>query len=214
MHPKITVIGSTGLVGKQFLESIVEGQYEHVTAITRRSIPTLESNNFIKQSIYDFSDLEAMRLDLQSEALVCALGTTIKTAGSQEAFMRIDHELPLEIAKIALEEGCKTFILISAMGANAQSRIFYSRVKGLLEEELSDLGFEQYHILRPSMLLGDRQESRTGEFLGKLLMQPLSFLIPWKYKPIHASFLASTIHRLLTENMQGKHVWEGKPLFR
>jgi len=213
MSVSISIIGSTGLIGKQFLESISEKDYDQVVAITRRPIPSLTQYPFIRQAIHDFSDLEKMRADLQADVLVCSLGTTIKTAGSQARFMEIDHDLPLEAARIAQAEGCKTFILISAVGANAKSSIFYSRVKGLLEEDLKELGFEKLCILRPGMLLGDRQEKRPGEFIGKLIMQPLNILIPWKYKAIHASTIASTIHRLIANQTQGFQVIEGKDLF-
>ncbi len=213
MARSVTVIGSTGLIGKQFLESVSEGEFKQVTAISRREIPELMGKSFINQTIHDFSDLEAMRPDLKTDILVCALGTTIKTAGSQEAFMRVDHDLPLEIARIAHEAGCQTFILISSVGADAQSSIFYSRVKGQVEAALDELGFNQFHILRPSMLLGERQESRPGEFVGKLILTPLSFLIPWKYKPIHANTVSDKIKRLASWTQPGKYIWEGKSLF-
>ena len=213
MSISISVIGSTGLIGKQFLESISEGDYAQVIAITRRSIPSLEQQLFIKQAIHDFSNLDKLGDDLKTDVLVCALGTTIKTAGSQARFMEIDHDIPLETARIAQAEGCKTFILISAVGANPQSSIFYSRVKGLLEEDLKELDFDRLFILRPGMLLGDRQEKRSGEFIGKLLMQPLNFLIPWKYKAIHSATLVSTIHHLIASQKQGLQIIEGKELF-
>jgi len=154
-----------------------------------------------------------MRNDLKADVLVCALGTTIKTAGSQEEFTRVDHDLPLAIARIAQEEGCQRMILISSVGASAQSSIFYSRTKGLLEEALDDVGFEALHILRPSMLLGDREESRPGEFAGKIFMKPLASLIPWKYRPIQAATVAAAIQRSIASDQAGKQVWEGKALF-
>ncbi|NQT61640.1 MAG: oxidoreductase [Candidatus Marinimicrobia bacterium] len=213
MTTTVTVIGSTGLIGLEFLSNIAEGEYQKVTAITRRQIPSLSDKPFIHQATHNFEDLESMRADLTSDVLVCTLGTTIKTAGSQERFIEIDHDIPLALAKIAREEGCNTFILVSSMGADAHSSIFYSRVKGQLEEALKAVGFPRLHILRPSLLLGDRQESRPGEFLGKLVMQPLSFLIPWKYKPIHASTLAAKIHELIVAGETGIRIWSGKELF-
>ncbi len=214
MTQRICVIGSTGLLGKHFLESISAGDFGKVTAITRRLIPSLNDRTFIKQSIHDFSDLESMRPDLKADVLICTLGTTIKTAGSQDAFVRVDHDLPIEIAKIAKEEGCKSLVLISSVGANAQSKIFYSQVKGKTEEALEKLGFEQFHILRPSMLLGKRQESRPGEFIGKIIMSPLAMMIPWKYKPIHANTIAAKIQALVKASTPGEHIWEGRSLFR
>jgi len=127
--------------------------------------------------------------------------------------MKIDHDLPLEISKIAKEEGCRTMILVSSMGANSKSNIFYRRVKGLLEESLEEIGFEEYHILRPSLLLGKRTEYRPGEYIFKLIMEPLSFIIPWNYKPIQASIIGNTINFLIKENIAGMHIWEGSKLF-
>ena len=210
---KITLIGSSGLIGTHFIEEIDPDDFEVVTAITRRIIPNLENKDFIKQSVHDFLDLEKMRQDLKTDVLVSALGTTIKKAGSKEEFMKIDHDIPLEISRIAQEEGCCTMILISSMGANSKSNIFYRRVKGLLEESLEEIGFEEFHILRPSLLLGKRTEIRPFEYISKLIMDHLSLLIPEKYKPIHASIIAKTIKYLIMEKKSGKHIWEGRKLF-
>ena len=213
LKQKITLIGSTGLIGTHFLEEIHPDDFQVVNVITRRRIPNLENKDFVKQSVHDFSDLEKMRQDLKTDVLVSALGTTIKKAGSKDEFMKIDHDLTLEISRIAQEEGCNTMILISSMGANSESKIFYSRVKGLLEESLEKVGFEEFHILRPSLLLGKRTETRPAEYISKLIMDHLSFLIPWKYRPIHASSISKTIKCLIRENKSGKHIWEGRNLF-
>lgn len=214
MGKSISVIGSTGLVGLEYLRSISEGDYTTVTAVTRRDIPELSDKPFISQVRHDFSDLEKLRADVSSDVLICTLGTTIKTAGSQERFIEVDHDIPLALAKMAFEEGCQTFILVSSMGADASSKIFYSRVKGQLEQALKQIGFHQLHIIRPSMLLGDRKEIRPGEFIGKLLMRPLSFLIPWQYKPIHARTVAAKIKQLSTAEEHGVRFWSGKELFK
>ena len=213
LKQKITLIGSTGLIGTHFLEQISLDDFQNVKAITRRKIPNLEKKDFIKQSVHDFQDLEKMRQDLKTDILVNALGTTIKKAGSKDEFMKIDHDLTLNISKIAKEEGCRTMILISSTGANSKSKIFYSRVKGLLEVALEEVGFEKFHILRPSLLLGKRNEARPAEYISKLLVAHLSILIPWKYKPIHASIIAKTINCIIMEEKSGKHIWEGKKLF-
>ena len=136
LKQKITLIGSTGLIGTHFLEEISPEDFQNVKAITRRRIPNLENKDFIKQSVHDFSDLEKMRQDLKTDVLISALGTTIQKVGSKDKFMKIDHDLPLEISRIAKEEGCRTMIQISSIGANSKSNIFYSRVKSLLELSL------------------------------------------------------------------------------
>ena len=98
LKQKITLIGSTGLIGTHFLEEISPDDFQNVKAITRRRIPNLENKDFIKQSVHDFSDLEKMRQDLKTDVLISALGTTIQKVGSKDEFMKIDHDLPLEIS--------------------------------------------------------------------------------------------------------------------
>ena len=210
---KITLIGSSGLIGTNFLEQIGPNDFQNVKAITRRKILNLENKDFIKQSVHDFSDLEKMRNDLKTDVLVSALGTTIKKAGSKYEFTKIDHDLTLKISKIAKEEGCRTMILISSIGASCESNIFYSKVKGLLEVSLKEIGFEELHILRPSLLLGKRTEVRPAENIFKFIIGHLSFLIPWKYKPIHASIIAKKIKFIIMEKKSGIHIWEGSKLF-
>ena len=160
-----------------------------------------------------FQICKKMRQELITDVLITALGTKIKKAGFKDEFMKIDHDLYLEISRIAQEEGCRTMILISSMGANSKSNIFYNRVKGLLEESLEEIGFEEFHILRPSLLLGKRTEARPAEHISKLIIDHLSFLIPWKYKPVHARIIAKTIKYLIMVNKSGKHIWEGRKLF-
>ena len=127
--------------------------------------------------------------------------------------MKFDHNLPMEISRIAKEEGCRTIILISSIGANSKSKIFYNRVKGLLEESLEDIGFEEFHILRPCLLLGKRTETRPTEYALELVMGFLTFLILWKFRPIHASSISKIIKCLIGETRSGKHIWEGRSLF-
>jgi len=213
LKKKVTLIGSTGLIGTHFLEEISPDDFQYVKAISRRKIPNLDKKHFIKQSVHNFSELEIMRQDLKTDILVTALGTTIKKVGSKDKFIKIDHDLPLKISRIANEEGCRSMILISAIGANEKSNIFYNHVKGLLEIALDEIGFEELHILRPSLLLGKRIDPRPAEYIAKLLMEQLSPLIPWKYKPIHASIIAKKIKCICLEEKPGKHIWEGRKLF-
>lgn len=210
---KLTLIGSSGLVGTNFLEQIDPDDFQNVKAITRRKILNLKNKDFIKQSVHDFSDLEKMRHDLKTDILVSALGTTLKKAGSKNEFMKIDHDLTFKISKIAKEEGCRTMILISSIGANYESKIFYSKVKGLLEISLKEIGFEELHILRPSLLLGKRTEDRPVENISKCIIGHLSFFIPKKYKPIHARIIAKKIKFIIMEKKSGIHIWEGSKLF-
>ncbi|MEK9859511.1 MAG: NAD(P)H-binding protein [Deltaproteobacteria bacterium] len=209
MEQKAVLIGATGLIGSHFLDGLKDNDDLQIHAITRRKIDHLEQKGFIGQSVYDFKDLEAIRPVLKTDILISTFGTTIRNAGSQDEFVRVDHDIPLEISKMAKEEGCKTMILVSSVGADSGSKYFYTRMKGLLEEAIKDLEFETFHIIRPSLLLGNRMEFRLGEYLSG----PLAFMVPWQYRPIHAGTVATFIKYLIKENLQGNFVWEGQKLF-
>jgi uncharacterized protein YbjT (DUF2867 family) len=209
----ITVVGATGLIGAGFLKMACDNpSMGAVMALTRRKIPGISHAAHIRQEIIDFENLADYRHLLHARTAVCAIGTTIKKAGSQENFRNVDYRLPLNIAALAAETGCKKFILISAVGADPDSSVFYSRVKGELERDIQKLPLRTIHIIRPSILLGDRQEFRFGEEIGKRLIQPLSFLIPARYKPVHADVIASKIRDLIGDDSPGVFFYEGKQI--
>ena len=116
------------------------------------------------------------------DTIFCALGTTIKVAGSQGRFRHVDHDLPLLAARLGREHGAQHYLLVSAMGANAKSRIFYNRVKGETENDIRALNYPRLSIARPALLLGDRTEYRRGERIAA----KLGWLMPPSMKPIHA----------------------------
>jgi uncharacterized protein YbjT (DUF2867 family) len=209
----VLVVGSTGLIGGLFLEMIKNNAaYPGVIALTRREIASVRDAANIAQRIVDFDRLETYRHELAATATFCALGTTMKKAGSKEKFRHVDLELPLRIAKIALDNHCRKFILISAIGSDPHSRIFYNQVKGELESEIRKLPFDSIHILRPSFLLGKRDEFRIGEVVGSVFMKPLSPLIPAKYRPVQARTVARRAIDLLGPDLPGVHVYEGAAL--
>jgi uncharacterized protein YbjT (DUF2867 family) len=145
----------------------------------------------------------------------CALGTTIATAGSKEAFYQVDHDLVLAFAKNAKAAGASTFVLVSSVGAEARSSNFYLKVKGEIEKDLESIGFNSLIILRPSMLMGERKEFRLGELIGKgamTLFNPLMFGSLSKYKGIQGKTVAKAMLRLGKENLKGVHVLEGDAL--
>jgi uncharacterized protein YbjT (DUF2867 family) len=211
----VLVVGSTGLIGGAFLNLMRnDPSAGNILALTRRAIPHLEKTRHIQQAIIDFYNLAACGHLIAARTLVCTLGTTIKKAGSKEKFRQVDYQLPMDVASYATKNGCEKLILISAVGADANSSVFYNKVKGELERDIQKLSFQAVHIIRPSLLMGDREEFRLGEEIGKRLIQPFSFLIPDKFKPVHADVIAGKINSLLSDNRQGVYVYEGKQIYQ
>ena len=126
MEQKAVLIGATGLIGSHFLDGLKYDDDLQIHAITRRKINHLEQKDFIGQSGYDFKDLVAIRPGVKTDILISTFGTTIRNAGSQDGFVRVDHDIPLEISKMAKEEGCKSMIIVSSVEADSGSKYFYT----------------------------------------------------------------------------------------
>jgi len=138
----------------------------------------------------------------------CALGTTMRQAGSQDAFRRVDFDYPLSVARTARAAGARHFLLVSAAGADAHSKVFYNRVKGELEEAVRQLGYPSFTIARPSLLLGERSPPRVGEEFAKRL----AWLFPPKWKPVQASQVASALLRSAQADEPGVKVLDNTAL--
>lgn len=203
--PSVTLLGATGLVGRHTLDLLAsDSAFTRVVVVARRRFAEATAPR-VEAHVVDFDRL-AERPDLfRVDQVICALGTTIRAVdGSRERFRAVDYGLPLTAARLALSQGVRHFLLVSALGANAKSRVFYSRVKGELEDALRTMGFRSVTILRPSLLLGDRQEFRLGEEVGKRL----GFLVPGRYRPIHARDVAAALVRSAREDVPGLHILE------
>ena len=187
------VAGSTGLVGKNVLMQLCD-QKEDVIALTRRPISNLPSN--ANELIIDFdSFLEDGSLPKCDHVFIC-LGTTIKTAGSQKNFRKVDIDYCLSIAKKAKDSGAKTLSLISSIGANSSSKNFYLRTKGQLEDAIQEIGFPVVNIFRPSFLVGQRSEKRLYEGVGIMIASFMNlFLVSSarKYRSVKVELLAKTL---------------------
>jgi uncharacterized protein YbjT (DUF2867 family) len=210
----VLIAGATGLIGGTVLTLIAnDPAYREVLAVTRRSIHVDALN--IRQCIVDFGNLEAFGNELVATTAICALGTTIRKAGTKENFRYVDYQLPLNLAKSVLHNNCQQFILVSAVGADPQSGVFYNHIKGSLEAEIKNLPFRSIHILRPSLLLGERNEFRFAEVLAKHCLTPIRKFIPAKYRPIQATEVARRILDILstTTKTYGVHIYEGDTLF-
>jgi len=212
---RVMIAGATGLVGGRFFETAVaDPGYSEIVLLGRRPVPELDTHENVSTLVTDFAGLEAMAPSCKVDAVVCALGTTIKKAGSKERLFEIDCLYTEAAASYARRCGAKTLVVISSIGASAAASSHYLKTKGEMERRVTSMGFQSCHILRPSLLLGDRKEKRFGEALGVRLLSPLSFMIPATYRPIHADILARKINALLKEPGEGVAIHQGTSLFQ
>jgi uncharacterized protein YbjT (DUF2867 family) len=185
------VVGSTGLVGSELVKLLEnDSAFSKITALVRKK--TNHQYSKVEEVVVNFENLPQESFE-NKDVVFCCLGTTIKTAGSKEAFRMVDYEYPFLTAKIAKQKEIKKFAIVTAMGASAKSSIFYNQVKGEIEEALENLGFESLGIFRPSMLLGNRSEVRMGETIGKYVMNLFGWAIPKNYKAIEAKSVAKAM---------------------
>ena len=215
MRRTALVAGGTGLVGGLLLRRLAaDGTFPRVLAVGRRA-PS-EALAGVEALVVDLSELSKLpakgtpRLPSATDAF-CALGTTIRAAGSQEKFRAVDHGLVLAFARAALAAGAKRLILVSSVGADPASSNFYLRVKGEAERDLAALPFEGVAILRPSLLLGERRESRPGERVAALASRALSFVFLGplaRYRPVEADDVAAAMVALARGEVTGRLVVE------
>lgn len=202
--------GATGLVGGHCLELLLhDDAYGQVAVLGRRELGTTHRKSV--QRVVDFDRLAELGDVPRIDDVFCCLGTTMKQAGSEEAFRRVDFTYVYELARLASRHRPGQFLLVSALGANRQSRVFYNRVKGEVEEAIRKLPFDGVHIFRPSLLLSDRRESRPGERLAILAGRALGFVFVGplgRYRPIAARAVAATMVRIAKEAARGVHVYE------
>lgn len=203
------VLGATGLVGRELLQQLLaDRDTKRVVVIARKS--TGVRHEKLDERVIDLAEMEKHADAFAVDDIFCALGTTIKVAGSQERFRFVDHDLPLQAARLGLAHGARHYLIVSSVGANAHSRVFYSRVKGEVEDGLRALGYPRLTIARPSLLEGDRDEFRLGE----RLFSYLGWLMPSTYKPIEARDVARALVALSRDEAMGVRVVESRELRR
>jgi uncharacterized protein YbjT (DUF2867 family) len=207
-----TIIGVTGLIGGYLYELLKEDKsFETIRLIVRRPMPKDDPRTEIK--LVDFNDPESLMLAIDgSDTLFCTVGTTNKKVqGDKEAYRKVDYDIPVKAARFCKMRGCENFALVSAVGANSKSNNFYLKLKGEVEEALRETGLQSVHIMRPSMLLGDRKENRPAEKFGITAMKALSPFFGGslrKYRPIHAKDVARAMINAARENRPGFFVYE------
>jgi uncharacterized protein YbjT (DUF2867 family) len=203
---KALVLGASGLVGTSLLgQLLADNSFSSVSVFVRKSLNI--KNLKLKETIFDFNK-NNKNIELDFDVIFCCIGSTIKKAGSKEAFWQIDYEIPLKILSLAKSANVNTVCLVSAMGANAKSNVYYNKVKGSLENAITTLGFKSYGIFRPSLLLGDRAEFRLGESIGKYFMLTFKIIIPKKYRAISAFKVANSMVKFVKSKTIGTRVFE------
>jgi uncharacterized protein YbjT (DUF2867 family) len=204
------VVGATGLIGGHCLKLLLDDDaYSKVSVITRRQLQLKHEK--LEQCVIDFDQLEHHASFIKANDVFCCLGSTIKKAGSQENFSKVDFAYPYQIAQIASANGSEQFLIVTSIGANPQSSVFYYRIKGEVENAVSTLPFRGVHIFRPSMLLGKREEFRLRDQVGAIVMRMLSFgmIGRWrKFRVIRASAVAHAMIQVAKRNLSGVNVFE------
>jgi uncharacterized protein YbjT (DUF2867 family) len=210
--PKTAILlGASGLVGGFCLQALIEDpHYAHATAFNRRAPTQPAQHPKLAQKVVNFETLIAA--DFQgADDIFCALGTTIRKAGSQEAFRRVDLEYPLAAARAAKQAGATQFVLVSSVGADPSSKNFYLRTKGEVEMELATVGFGTLHVFRPSLLLGKREELRFGERMMTALAPAFNLAMMGglrRYRAISAAVVGRAMVAAAGQNKTGTSFYE------
>ncbi len=199
------LVGASGLVGSELLQLLLNSDgYEKVFTFVRKT--TNINHPKLLETIIDFEKLSTYKDLFKVDDVFCCLGTTIKKAGSQNEFKKVDVDYPFEIAKLSKEMNVQQFSVISSMGADINSSFFYNRMKGTMEKQLTELELNSLNIFRPSLLLGNRNEFRFGEKVSGFLAKYLSFLFFGsfkKYKAIEAKTVALRMIKNAQLNTKG-----------
>ncbi|MVN78603.1 NAD(P)H-binding protein [Hymenobacter sp. HMF4947] len=214
MKKTALLAGATGLVGKALLQLLLASdRYAKVIVVGRR--PLALEHPKLTQVVTDLGQLEAMRLRLIADDVYCCLGTTQQQAGSKEAFYEVDFLYVVKLAAITAANFAAQFLVVSALGADVESRFYYNRVKGEMEAAVRQTPFRAIHIFRPSLLLGQRDKPRLGERIGAVLLSLASPLLRggWrKYRPVEATTVAQAMLRAAEDDGGGIKVHSSEEL--
>lgn len=203
------VVGATGLIGDLLTHRLVESpDYDRVYVLTRRPLPWQHPR--LQEIQFDFDHPNGLLI--RADDIYCCLGTTISQAGSKDAFRKVDYQYPLDVARLGLANGASQFALVSSMGADATSAIFYNRVKGEIERDLMALNYPTLLIFRPSLLLGERAKKRVGELISGVFMRVFAPVIPAKYKAVSAEKVANAMLTTMQQHHRGHHIFESDNL--
>lgn len=206
------VIGATGLVGKQLVLQLLENKnFEKVRIFVRHDFGLKDAK--LEQHIIDFSKEKSWGNLLTGDVLFSALGTTLKQAGGKENQYEIDVVFNRNFAKKAKENGIENYVLVSSIGANSKSKIFYTHIKGRLDDAVHEIGFQNLVILRPSSLVGERTERRIAEEISVPVANFITKFMLKKYRPIQGETVAKAMINGVLKPNPMKTIWEGNEVF-
>ncbi len=212
MNLTANVIGATGLVGKELVKQLLENEnFGKVRIFVRRDSEI--SHPKLEQVVVDFAKEETWAKKLTGDVLFSALGTTLKQAGSKERQYEVDFTFNLNFAQKAKEKGIENYVLVSSIGANSKSNIFYTRIKGELDDAVAKTGFYNLAILRPSSLTGDRDETRWMEKMSVPIARFVTQFVFKKYRPISGETVAQAMINAVLNPNPKKTIWEGDEVF-
>lgn len=211
----VLLLGASGLIGSHCLNILLcDERFEKVVVLVRHALNI--SHSKLTQVIVDFDKLDNYASEIKADAVLSTLGTTLRKAGSSVKFTKVDYEYQLKVAEIARRNGASVFVLLSSIGADKKSWVLYTKVKGEVEDAISRLGYEKVIILRPSILLGERAESRPGEAVGQWVANQLPFVFSGplaKYRGIPAQIVAQAMVNAVQKPYKGVDIVENLDIF-
>lgn len=203
------------MIGSHCLKLLLsDDRFDEVVAVLRRPLDIEHPK--LRQVIIDFDKMNNYAAEIRADAVLSTLGTTLRKAGSSVRFTKVDYEYQLQAAEIARRNGARIFILLSSLGADKKSRVLYTKVKGEIEDAISKLGYDKVIILRPSILLGDRAESRPGEAVGQWVARHMPFLFSGpmaRYRGIPAETVAHAMINAVQKPYNGVGIVENLEIF-
>lgn len=206
----VLVIGATGAVGFELLQQLErDGDISEIHVVVRRPLGAPMKLSKVREHVMNFEALDEQSPAFAVDAVLCALGTTIKIAGSQKAFRRVDHDYTLNIARVAKARGVSHFLVVTAIGANSESFFFYNRVKGDVEKDLKQLQFPFLTVVRPSVMIRPTGEWRMGEAIG----QKIAALLPKMWRAVPVSHVAQAMIDSLKSPKSSVRTIENSELF-
>jgi uncharacterized protein YbjT (DUF2867 family) len=203
------ILGATGLTGSLLLKKLSKDPaFEKIKLFSRSS--AAENSPKIEEHLIDMVQLEKYFEAFRADVVFCCIGTTKAKAPDKETYKKIDYGIPVTAARLAKQNGIETFIVISAMGADENSGIFYNKTKGEMQRDVLKQNIQNTYILQPSLIVGDRAENRFGEKIATFFMKAFGFFIPKKYKMIKAETIAEAMLILAKEDYSEKIITSEK----